>query len=237
MSSLHLLVYPCDFLYTCAIPNFQVIEKMEKALDGKLREKNKPSGDKTLGVKKQRGRWTLGGEGAKRFPKNICSCQNISSCCVGETDHRKEEIDSALAAENTRLREELDRIRHQPAQVMIQQSAQVLLHIQASIQTEWTWFKTLIRLNSWGLTTARKNVLRNISYIFLYYPNFVLQLLKSKIDMCHVPLRQKTHCHSKRDWVYYINWIRLRQESKHWRLRWKYKKKMRYSCTLHRLIE
>lgn len=80
------------------------------------------------------------------FTKTFCSCQNISSCCVGETDHRKEEIESALAAENTLLREKLDRIRHQPAPLMIQQSAQVLLHIQASIQTELTWFKTLIRL-------------------------------------------------------------------------------------------
>lgn len=45
----------------------------------------------------------------------------------------KEEIESALVAENIRLREELDRIRRQPAPVMIQPSAQVLLLIQASI--------------------------------------------------------------------------------------------------------
>ncbi|XP_031138430.1 coiled-coil domain-containing protein 33 isoform X5 [Sander lucioperca] len=74
----------------------KVIEKMEKALDGKLIEKIKPSGDKRVGVKKQK----------------------------GETDHRKEETESALAAENTRLREDLERIRQQPASVIIQQSAQ-----------------------------------------------------------------------------------------------------------------
>ncbi|XP_044048475.1 coiled-coil domain-containing protein 33 isoform X2 [Siniperca chuatsi] len=74
----------------------KVIEKMEKALDSKLREMNKQSGDKRLVAKKQR----------------------------GETGHRKEEMELALAAENTRLREELDRIRQQPAAVIIQQSAQ-----------------------------------------------------------------------------------------------------------------
>ncbi|XP_068578986.1 coiled-coil domain-containing protein 33, partial [Cebidichthys violaceus] len=74
----------------------KVIETMEKALDGKLREKNKQRVDKRLVVKKQR----------------------------GETGHRKEEIDLALAAENTRLRGELDRIRQQSAPVIIQQIAQ-----------------------------------------------------------------------------------------------------------------
>ncbi|KAG8012677.1 Coiled-coil domain-containing protein 33, partial [Nibea albiflora] len=73
----------------------KVIEKMEKALESKLGE-NKQSGDKRPGVKKQR----------------------------GETDHTKEEIESALVAENIRLREELDRIRRQPAPVVIQPSAQ-----------------------------------------------------------------------------------------------------------------
>ncbi|XP_070763106.1 coiled-coil domain-containing protein 33 [Enoplosus armatus] len=86
----------------------KVIEKMEKALDSKLRETNKQRGDKKLVAKKDR----------------------------GETGQRKAEIESALAAENTRLRGELDRIRQLPAPVTIQQSAQVLLHIQARIQTE-----------------------------------------------------------------------------------------------------
>ncbi|XP_073327893.1 coiled-coil domain-containing protein 33 [Pagrus major] len=74
----------------------KVTEKMERALDDKLRENKKRSDDKRLAVKKQR----------------------------GETDHRKEEVESALAAENARLRAELDRIRQQPAPIIIQQSAQ-----------------------------------------------------------------------------------------------------------------
>ncbi|XP_071354432.1 coiled-coil domain-containing protein 33 isoform X2 [Trachinotus anak] len=74
----------------------KVIEKMEKALDSKLREKNRQSGEKSLALKKPR----------------------------GKTDHSTEEMESALAAENVRLREELDRIRRQPAPVIIQQSAQ-----------------------------------------------------------------------------------------------------------------
>uniref|UniRef100_A0A3Q3LAC5 Coiled-coil domain containing 33 n=1 Tax=Mastacembelus armatus TaxID=205130 RepID=A0A3Q3LAC5_9TELE len=73
----------------------KVIEKMEKALDSKLRE-NRQSGDKRFLVKKHR----------------------------GESDRRKEEIESALAAENARLREELDRIRQQPVPIIIQQPAQ-----------------------------------------------------------------------------------------------------------------
>lgn len=41
-----------------AILIFQIIEKMQKALDSKLREENKQSGDKRLVVKKQTGRLT-----------------------------------------------------------------------------------------------------------------------------------------------------------------------------------
>ncbi|XP_030281061.1 coiled-coil domain-containing protein 33 isoform X2 [Sparus aurata] len=74
----------------------KVIEKMERALDDKLRENDRRTGDKRMAVKKQR----------------------------GETDHRKEEVVSALAAENSRLRAELDRTRQQPAPVIIQQPAQ-----------------------------------------------------------------------------------------------------------------
>ncbi|XP_042267000.1 coiled-coil domain-containing protein 33 [Thunnus thynnus] len=73
----------------------KVIQKMENALDSKLKEKNKQSGEKWLVEKKR-----------------------------GEIDRRKEEIESALAAENAHLREELDRNRQQPATVIIQQSAQ-----------------------------------------------------------------------------------------------------------------
>ncbi|XP_063768428.1 coiled-coil domain-containing protein 33 isoform X2 [Eleginops maclovinus] len=71
-----------------------VIRKMEKALE--LRENSKQSGDRKPLVKKLK---------------------------VG-TDNRKEEIKSALAAENSRLRGELDRIPQQPAPVIKQQSAQ-----------------------------------------------------------------------------------------------------------------
>ncbi|KAM6925963.1 coiled-coil domain-containing protein 33 [Lycodopsis pacificus] len=75
----------------------KVIEKMEKALDRKLRKTNEQRVDKRLVVKKQR----------------------------RETGRRKEETDLALAAENTRLRGELDRMRQQqPAPVIIQQIAQ-----------------------------------------------------------------------------------------------------------------
>uniref|UniRef100_UPI0037E72115 coiled-coil domain-containing protein 33 n=1 Tax=Semicossyphus pulcher TaxID=241346 RepID=UPI0037E72115 len=70
----------------------KVIEKMEKALDSKLRERNKQSGEKRLVGKKQR----------------------------GETDKRKEEVESAQAAENSRL----DRIRQQPDAVILQQPEQ-----------------------------------------------------------------------------------------------------------------
>ncbi|XP_065813266.1 coiled-coil domain-containing protein 33 isoform X1 [Labrus bergylta] len=74
----------------------KVIEEMEKALESKLSGNDKQSGDNRLMVKKQR----------------------------GENDKRKEEIESALAAENTRLREELDRFHQQPNPVFIQQSEQ-----------------------------------------------------------------------------------------------------------------
>ncbi|XP_010794224.1 coiled-coil domain-containing protein 33 isoform X2 [Notothenia coriiceps] len=74
----------------------KVIEKMEKALDSKLIEKSKQTGDRRPLVNRQK----------------------------GGTDNRKEEIESALAAENSRLRGELDRIHQQPAPVVKQQSAQ-----------------------------------------------------------------------------------------------------------------
>nr|XP_020475040.1 coiled-coil domain-containing protein 33 isoform X1 [Monopterus albus] len=74
----------------------KVIAKMEKALDSKLREKDRQSGNKRLVWRKYR----------------------------GENDPKKEEFKSALAAENARLREELDRIHQQPTPIIIQQSAQ-----------------------------------------------------------------------------------------------------------------
>ncbi|XP_053175870.1 coiled-coil domain-containing protein 33 [Scomber japonicus] len=74
----------------------KVIQKMENALDSKLKEKNKQRGEKRQVEQKKR----------------------------DEFDHRKGEIESALAAENTRLRRELDRNRQQPAVLIKQQSAQ-----------------------------------------------------------------------------------------------------------------
>uniref|UniRef100_A0A8C2WBC3 Coiled-coil domain containing 33 n=1 Tax=Cyclopterus lumpus TaxID=8103 RepID=A0A8C2WBC3_CYCLU len=63
----------------------------------------------------------------KKNKKNICRSQNISSDCVGETGPRKEERELAPAAENSRLRGELDRIRQEAAPLVIQQIPQVLL--------------------------------------------------------------------------------------------------------------
>uniref|UniRef100_A0A3Q1I5X0 Uncharacterized protein n=1 Tax=Anabas testudineus TaxID=64144 RepID=A0A3Q1I5X0_ANATE len=109
----------------------KVIEKMEKALDSKLRERNRQSGDKRL---------------------------------------VKDEIESALAAENARLREELERTRQQPPTVVIQQSAQVLLHIQATINLEensrlWGRQKQemLTKLSEHSHGFVHTTVLRNVS--------------------------------------------------------------------------
>nr|XP_046250956.1 coiled-coil domain-containing protein 33 [Scatophagus argus] len=75
----------------------KIIEKMKKALESKLAEKNKQSeGERRQVVKNQR----------------------------GETSHRREEAESVMAAENARLRKELDRIQQQPALVVTQQSVQ-----------------------------------------------------------------------------------------------------------------
>ncbi|XP_075995280.1 coiled-coil domain-containing protein 33 [Genypterus blacodes] len=74
----------------------KVIEKMERALDSKLTQKDVQSGAKRLVIKKQK----------------------------GGSESRKEEIQSALAAENARLREELQKIGQQPAPIIIQQLPQ-----------------------------------------------------------------------------------------------------------------
>ncbi|XP_062403378.1 coiled-coil domain-containing protein 33 [Sardina pilchardus] len=74
----------------------KVIEKMEKVLDTKLRERNKENTDrKKLNIK-------------------------------DEADNRKKEIECVLAAENARLREELERMRYQPQPVILQQPAQTI---------------------------------------------------------------------------------------------------------------
>ncbi|TNN86906.1 hypothetical protein EYF80_002661 [Liparis tanakae] len=83
---------------------------MEKALEGKLREKNKQRVVKTLVGKKERGRWIQCGKCEKN---NNCRNQKISSYCEGDTGLPKEESELSLAAENSRLRGELDRMRRQ----------------------------------------------------------------------------------------------------------------------------
>ncbi|KAF0041070.1 hypothetical protein F2P81_006968 [Scophthalmus maximus] len=96
----------------------KVIEKMERAIESKLREKNKQSGDKSVALKKHR----------------------------GQTDCR--EIELTLVAENSRLREELDRIRRQTYPVIAQEPAQVHPHIQARIQTQWNESMRSVNLSS-----------------------------------------------------------------------------------------
>lgn len=54
----HVLSMTTDnILYNCAILIFQIIEKIESALDNRVRENNEESGDKRPVGKKQRGRW------------------------------------------------------------------------------------------------------------------------------------------------------------------------------------
>ncbi|RXM97995.1 Coiled-coil domain-containing protein 33 [Acipenser ruthenus] len=74
----------------------KVIEKMEKVLDTKLKEKNR---DQTAALKKQTG---------------------------GSSDNLWKEIESALASENSRLRAELEKLRYQSAPSPFQQPLQVL---------------------------------------------------------------------------------------------------------------
>ncbi|XP_041650589.1 coiled-coil domain-containing protein 33 [Cheilinus undulatus] len=73
----------------------KVIEKMEKALDSKARENNQQSGSKRLAVRKQR-----------------------------DESGKRKEIETALAAENSHLRGELDRIQQQCNPAIKQQSDQ-----------------------------------------------------------------------------------------------------------------
>ncbi|XP_067090005.1 coiled-coil domain-containing protein 33 [Osmerus mordax] len=82
----------------------KVIEKMEKVLDNKLTEKNKENSEREL---RERGRTTT-----------------WKRSTAGEDDSRKAEIESALAAENSRLRGELEKMRQQQAPIIIQQPPQ-----------------------------------------------------------------------------------------------------------------
>ena len=64
-------------------------------------------------------------------------------------------------------------------------------------------------------------------YDLLYIIVSLSSRLGSQMVVYYVALRQRMHCHSRRDWVYWTNWRELSRESKHWRLRWKYKKRKR----------
>ncbi|XP_041966175.1 coiled-coil domain-containing protein 33 isoform X3 [Alosa sapidissima] len=77
----------------------KVIEKMEKVLDTKLRERNKENTD----------RKKLDSKGG-----------NLTQ------EGRKKEIECVLAAENARLREELERMRYQPPPVILQQPTRTI---------------------------------------------------------------------------------------------------------------
>ncbi|XP_042571582.1 coiled-coil domain-containing protein 33-like isoform X2 [Cyprinus carpio] len=76
----------------------KVIEKMEKILDAKLKERNKENSEKKRAVVKHN----------------------------DEEKLKRREIESVLAAENSRLRAELDRLRNLPPPVIIQQPVQSL---------------------------------------------------------------------------------------------------------------
>ncbi|XP_053541910.1 coiled-coil domain-containing protein 33 [Ictalurus punctatus] len=75
----------------------KVIEKMEKVLTTKLRERNK--------------------ENAEKKNKTVLKEKDTE-------ESRSREIESILAAENSRLRSELERLRQQPQPIIIQQPAQ-----------------------------------------------------------------------------------------------------------------
>ncbi|XP_046715085.1 coiled-coil domain-containing protein 33 isoform X1 [Silurus meridionalis] len=77
----------------------KVIERMEKVLTTKLKERNKENAARTKKVLKEK----------------------------DSEDSRMREIESILAAENTRLRDELERLRQHPQPIIIQQAAQVHL--------------------------------------------------------------------------------------------------------------
>ncbi|XP_073687466.1 coiled-coil domain-containing protein 33 [Garra rufa] len=74
----------------------KVIEKMEKILDAKLKERNKENSEKKKTAMKHK----------------------------DEEELKRREIESVLVAENSRLREELHRLRNLPPSVIIQQPVQ-----------------------------------------------------------------------------------------------------------------
>ncbi|XP_039471143.1 coiled-coil domain-containing protein 33 [Oreochromis aureus] len=90
----------------------EVIEKMEKALDGKLRDKNSHRGDKRLMLMERDGL-------------------------------KNKEMKSALAAENARLRKELERIHQLPAPLKTQQSDQEEWSLQHKLERTEARIQTL----------------------------------------------------------------------------------------------
>ncbi|XP_025764677.1 coiled-coil domain-containing protein 33 isoform X1 [Oreochromis niloticus] len=90
----------------------EVIEKMEKALDGKLRDKNSHRGDKRLMLMERDGL-------------------------------KQKEMKSALAAENARLRKELERIHQLPAPLKTQQSDQEEWSLQHKLERAEARIQTL----------------------------------------------------------------------------------------------
>ncbi|XP_051545080.1 coiled-coil domain-containing protein 33-like [Myxocyprinus asiaticus] len=74
----------------------KVIEKMEKIVDTKLKERNQENSERKKAAMKHK----------------------------DEEEHKRREIESVLASENSRLRLELDRLRNQPPPIIIQQPVQ-----------------------------------------------------------------------------------------------------------------
>lgn len=95
-------------------------------------------------------------------------------------------------------------------------------HSSCYIQTVWKWFKTLAFKGTEDWV--------KVSYVL----RMILKNVYLKSPRVMSPLRQTMHCHSRRDWVYWTNWRRLRQESKQRRLRWKYKEMFLY-CIFQRI--
>ncbi|KAG9332334.1 hypothetical protein JZ751_015341 [Albula glossodonta] len=107
----------------------KVIEKMEKLLDSKLKGKNKENTEKSKQVRKQ--------AGERVFLERECrAAQQLrpETPSPSEEDSRRKEIESVLAAENSRLRMELEKLRLQPPPVIIQQPMQVQLQNKLRLQ-------------------------------------------------------------------------------------------------------
>ncbi|XP_066524461.1 coiled-coil domain-containing protein 33 [Hoplias malabaricus] len=101
----------------------KVIEKMEKMLDTKLRERNKENTERKKTVLKHK----------------------------DEEESRRKDMESVLVAENSRLRNELERLRHQPQTVIIQPPAQFQqpfsdsekLRLMAQVERAKAYIRTL----------------------------------------------------------------------------------------------